>query len=102
MTAVIPSATRLDLADSTFEINEYFLAQGWTDGLQVISPTEEKVAEMAAESSLPPDTVLGVMAPAKRYGDHRETRNEFSHGRLPTGMLTDCGDRYAGSAADGV
>ena len=64
--------------------------------------TKEKVAEMAAGSSLPPDTVLGVMAPAKRYGDHRETRNEFSHGRLTTGILSDCGDRYAGSAADGV
>jgi len=62
MTAVIPSATRLDLADSTFEINEYFYAQGWTDGLSVMPPTEEKVAEMAAGSSLPPDTVLGVMA----------------------------------------
>jgi hypothetical protein len=65
MTATVaPPATRLELVDSTFEVNEYFHAQGWTDGLPVMPPTEDKVAEMAAGCDLAPYTILGIMAPA--------------------------------------
>jgi hypothetical protein len=54
-------ASRLKLADNYVDINEYFHEQGWSDGLPVMPPTEEAVAEMIG--SLKPATVLGVMPP---------------------------------------
>ena len=40
-------------------------ALGWTDGLPVIPPTEELVAEMIAGVGYSPDTLLGEMEPLK-------------------------------------
>lgn len=54
-------ASRLELADSYVEINEHFHEQGWTDGLPIMPPTEDAVAEMAGARD--PTMVLGVMPP---------------------------------------
>ena len=46
------------------EINDYFYEQGWTDGLPIVPPTEEKVAEMLKGTSHAPDEIVCTqMAP---------------------------------------
>lgn len=56
-------ASRLQAPSSIRDLNDYLYEQGWTDGLPVIPPTEELVAEMMAASSLPPQQALGIMPP---------------------------------------
>jgi hypothetical protein len=46
---------------SLSEINRFFYKRGWTDGLPVIPPTEEAVAEMLTGTDLPPDHLLGKL-----------------------------------------
>ena len=57
------AATRFELADSFVEINEHFHAEGWSDGLPIMPPTEEAVAKMVANCADGPTDVLGVMPP---------------------------------------
>jgi hypothetical protein len=40
------------------EVNRFFYKRGWTDGLPVIPPTEEKVTEMLRATSHPPDKIV--------------------------------------------
>lgn len=42
---------------------EYCYAQGWTDGLPVVPPTEERVAEMVAASGRLADEMVGIIPP---------------------------------------
>src|SRR5438094_10002576 len=37
---------------------EYYIEQGWTDGLPIVPPTEERVAEFLAVAGLAPDQVI--------------------------------------------
>ena len=49
------------------ELQEYFQAQGMTDGLPIIIPTEERVAEMLKGTSHAPDEIVATqMAPEGR------------------------------------
>lgn len=48
------------------EINEIFYQRGWTDGLPIVPPTDEKVTAMLAGMPEMVDDVAGHMAPAKR------------------------------------
>ncbi|MBQ6671511.1 MAG: hypothetical protein IJM80_07830 [Firmicutes bacterium] len=49
------------------EIRKYFYDQGWTDGLPIVLPTEENVAEMLKGTSHAPDEVVCTqMAPEGR------------------------------------
>lgn len=48
------------------DINDYFYAKGWTDGLPVVPPTEEKVAAFLRHTSRPPDEIIGWLMPALR------------------------------------
>ncbi|SFE54351.1 hypothetical protein [Alteribacillus iranensis] len=41
------------------EVNEDYMAKGWTDGLPIIPPTPEKVQQMLDFSGLSPDFVIG-------------------------------------------
>jgi hypothetical protein len=43
--------------------DELFAARGWTDGLPVVPPTTDRVADLVAASGRPPHDVLGVLAP---------------------------------------
>lgn len=45
-------------------LQDYFEAQGWTDGLPVVPPTPELVAAMVGASGLAPETEVGLMAPS--------------------------------------
>lgn len=48
------SSGRVDVPDSIDAIYEYALAKGWTDGLPIIPPTEERVAAMIEEAGKDP------------------------------------------------
>ena len=48
------------------EIQRVFLDSGWTDGLPIVPPTEERVAEFLRFTDLTPDQSLGAIPPAQR------------------------------------
>ena len=48
------------------EINLYFTQNGWTDGLPIIPPTPERVAEFLKYTDYKPDDVIAVIPPAYR------------------------------------
>jgi hypothetical protein len=69
------------------EVNHFFYRRGWTDGLPIIPPTEEAVAEMLAGTDLPPDYLVGEMVP--RLGKATVEKiavNAVMAGALPTYM----------------
>lgn len=43
-----------------FDANELYQANGWTDGLPIVPPTEERVARFLAAARLDPDKQIGV------------------------------------------
>jgi hypothetical protein len=45
------------------DINDYFDQQGWTDGLPIIPPTEDRVQAMLEASPAPAEQVLGQLPP---------------------------------------
>jgi hypothetical protein len=45
------------------QINDYFYAQGWTDGLPIVPPRRERVDKMLAAVRQAPETVIGVIPP---------------------------------------
>src|SRR2546430_5752277 len=49
---------RYDLADA-FAANELYQAKGWTDGLPIVPPTEERVSECLDAAGLAPGGVVG-------------------------------------------
>lgn len=63
-TGVIERASpRLLEPDTPENLERLFLEKGWTDGLPIILPTEERVAEILKGTSHKPDEVIGVMQP---------------------------------------
>lgn len=55
-----PSALEVVASGSIEEINELFVANGWSDGLPFIPPTRQRVEALIAPSGLDPWRVLGV------------------------------------------
>src|SRR4051794_29060138 len=53
----------LKTPDSYEAINKLFYQRGWTDGLPIVPPTQERYARMIQESGLDPDTVIGPVEP---------------------------------------
>ncbi|MBN2041223.1 MAG: hypothetical protein JW864_14360 [Spirochaetes bacterium] len=69
------------------EVNRFFYRRGWTDGLPVIPPTDEAVAEMLTGTDLPPDHLLGKLE--SRLGKATVEKiaiNAVMAGALPTHM----------------
>ncbi len=62
------STPRMVDADCENNLHQLFLDNNWTDKLPIILPTEERVAVMLAESSHPPDEVVGRMQPTHNRG----------------------------------
>jgi hypothetical protein len=55
------------VATGTFEeINATFLEKRWSDGLPIVPPTRERIAEFLANTDRPGDEVLGVALPDSR------------------------------------
>ncbi|MFC1949922.1 hypothetical protein ACFLW0_07115 [Chloroflexota bacterium] len=69
------------------EVNRFFYQRGWTDGLPVIPPTEEAVAEMLTGTDLAPDHLVAKLGP--RLGKATVEKiaiNAAMAGALPTYM----------------
>jgi len=49
--------------DELSELNEWFYLRGWTDGLPIVPPTEQRVREMLKGSDLPADFVVANLDP---------------------------------------
>src|SRR5262245_13419122 len=54
---------RVDVADDLWAVNTFFEEKGWTDGLPIIPPTEERVNQMIAAVKRNPQDVIGVVPP---------------------------------------
>ena len=79
--------TRIIFKGSLEEVNRFFYQRGWTDGLPIIPPTEEAVADMLAGTDLPPDHLLGELE--SRLGKatiEKIAINAVMAGALPTYM----------------
>jgi hypothetical protein len=63
MTVRGPAARALEIEDSYTAINELFHERGWTDGLPIIPPTPDAVAEFLAWTDRDPRDVVAVLAP---------------------------------------
>jgi hypothetical protein len=78
---------RLVFKGSLEEVNRFFYQRGWTDGLPVIPPTEDAVAEMLTGTDLPTDHLAAKLEP--RLGKATVERiavNAVMAGCLPTYM----------------
>ena len=53
------------------EVNAFFSQNGWTDGLPVIPPTPERVAEFLKYTDLAPDEVIAAIPPVYRKATPR-------------------------------
>ncbi|MBX6378077.1 MAG: hypothetical protein IRY95_05950 [Clostridia bacterium] len=57
-------AEKLEVTGDVWEVQDWFIRQGWSDGLPVVPPTEELVARLVAASGRDPEERLGEMPPA--------------------------------------
>jgi len=57
-----PKRPRLLEPDSEANLHRLFLENGWTDGLPIVLPTEERVAEMLTGTDHDPQEVVGMMS----------------------------------------
>ena len=48
-----------DLTDA-FAVNEFYHAKGWTDGLPIVPPTEERVSECLDAAGFAPGDIIGI------------------------------------------
>jgi len=55
---------RIPLPDDASAIFDYYEEQGWTDGLPIIPPTEERVQKMLGGTKAAPDKSLGQIPPS--------------------------------------
>ena len=58
------ATTRLELADDWDSVNEQFIAEGWSDGLPIVPPTEDRVGRFVAASGRGPSAVVAALPPA--------------------------------------
>jgi hypothetical protein len=56
-------AERIEIDDDLWAVNTFFEEKGWTDGLPIIPPTEERVEKMLAAVSRNTQDVIGVVPP---------------------------------------
>jgi len=57
-----PEHPRLLEPDTEENLHRLFLENGWTDGLPIILPTEERVAEMLTGTDHDPNEIVGMMS----------------------------------------
>jgi len=78
---------RIIFKGSLEEVNRFFYQGGWTDGLPIIPPTEEAIAEMLSGTDLPPDHLLGrLISRLGRATIEKIAINAVMAGALPTYM----------------
>ena len=57
-------ALRLEVPDNIDEVNRIYYERGWTDGLPIVPPTEERVARMLEGTRREADEVMGAFPPS--------------------------------------
>ncbi len=80
-------ASRIIFKGGLEEVNRFFYRRGWGDGLPVIPPTEEAVAEMLTGTDLPAGHLIAEIIP--RLGKATVEKiaiNAVMAGALPTYM----------------
>jgi len=65
MANVTLKSDRVRVPDSFETINRLYYARGWSDGLPIIPPTEERVEEMLAYTDRAPDEVIAQVPPKR-------------------------------------
>jgi hypothetical protein len=83
----VETPSRIALTGTLEEVNEFFYRNGWGDGLPILPPTEEAVADMLTGTDLPPDHVVTKLIP--RMGKATVEKiavNAVMAGALPTYM----------------
>lgn len=58
-----PGARVLDLAGSWEKINDHFYAAGWTDGLPIVPPVQDKIERFVAAAGRAAADVIGIVPP---------------------------------------
>jgi len=53
----------IELAADPYAIYEHYIAEGWTDGLPIIPPTEERIADMLRYTDRAPSDVIATLPP---------------------------------------
>ena len=56
-------AERFEIPDDLWEAQAFFEEKGWSDGLPIIPPTEERVAKMLAATRRKPEEGIGAVPP---------------------------------------
>jgi hypothetical protein len=78
---------RVAFKGSLQDVNRFYYGKGWTDGLPIIPPTEEAVAEMMTGTDLPPDHIVAAIIPRKGKATVEKIAiNAVMAGALPTYM----------------
>jgi len=78
---------RVAFKGSLQEVNRFYYSKGWTDGLPIIPPTEEAVAEMMTGTDLAPDHIVATIIPRKGKATIEKIAiNAVMAGALPTYM----------------
>lgn len=57
------SSARIPVEDSIEAVNNIFYSKGWTDGLPVIPPTEDRVRQMLSGTRRDPAEIVALIAP---------------------------------------
>lgn len=71
---------RLLEPDTPQNLERYFLDNGWTDGLPIILPTEERVAAMLKGTSHKPGEIIGKMQPIPPNEDWERSVRQLGAG----------------------
>ena len=78
---------RVSFKGTLQEVNQFYYRKGWGDGLPIIPPTEEAVAEMLTGTDLPPDHIVAKIIPRKGKATVEKIAiNAVMAGALPTHM----------------
>jgi hypothetical protein len=54
---------RIEVQDDLWAANDFFEAKGWSDGLPIVPPTEDRVARMLSATKRKADEVIGTVPP---------------------------------------
>jgi hypothetical protein len=63
MVTAVLQAERIEVPDDIWAAQEFFAEKGWSDGLPIIPPTEERVARMLAATRRNPEDNIGAVPP---------------------------------------
>jgi hypothetical protein len=63
MNSIALQAERIEVGDDLWAANAFFEEKGWSDGLPIVPPTEERVEQMLSALRRDPQDVIGIVPP---------------------------------------